>query len=46
MPMKDHGPTTSAVAAAAMPQVTMMRMIQRRAPNRSRAMLLGTSKMK
>ena len=34
---------TNAIAAAMIPQVIMIRAIQRRAPNRCRARLLGTS---
>ena len=40
------GPVTSAMAPEMMPQVIMMRAIQRRAPTRSRIRLLGTSKAK
>src|ERR1700730_437791 len=39
-------PLTSAINAEMMPQVTMIRAIQRLAPNFSSARLLGTSKMK
>ena len=39
-------PVTTAVRAAKMPQVIMMRAIQMRAPIFSSTMLLGTSKMK
>ncbi len=39
-------PATTAVSAAKMPQVIMMRAIQIRAPIFSSTILLGTSKMK
>ena len=38
------GPVTNAVAAEMMPQLIMIRAIQRLAPNRYSAMLLGISK--
>jgi hypothetical protein len=44
--MKLVVPVTKAEAAEKIPQVNMMRAIQRRAPTRSRITLLGTSKMK
>ena len=39
-------PATKAIAADMMPQVIMILAIQMRAPNFSRARLLGTSKKK
>ena len=41
-----YSPVTKACAPAISPQVSMMRAIQMRAPKRSSAMLLGTSKKK
>ena len=38
-------PVTNAEPRPTSPQLIMMRAIQRRAPNRSSARLLGTSKM-
>jgi hypothetical protein len=43
---KDCAPRTNIIAAQTIPQEIIMRAIHRRAPMRSRIMLLGISKMK
>ena len=46
MTMNEVEPPMNAIPQASRPQVAMIRVIQIRAPNRSKARLLGTSSRK